>query len=464
MGWIQAVKRCVGGLMVLGLAWGGAGVVGAAPADPELIQRGEYLARVGDCVACHTAPGGPVFAGGLELPTPVGNIVATNITPSKTAGIGNYTLEQFDAAVRRGIRADGKPLYPAMPYPSYAKVTDEDIEAMYAYFMNAVEPVETRPPQTKLPFPFNIRYSMKLWNALFLDETPFQPDPSQGEEWNRGAYLVQGLTHCSTCHSPRNFLMAEDSSRDLAGGEVGPWHAPNITSDPVSGVGSWSLEEIVAYMKQGSIPKSQAAGPMAEAIDHSFQYMTDADLRAMAVYLKSVPPIAEDGVKKPVDSWGRAHADFASVRGKPWPENPDELNGPQLFDAYCAACHQASGQGTFDRQMPALYQNTATGRLQTNNLVMVILEGIHRVSQGYEVRMPGFAHELSDQQIATLSNYLMQAYGNPDGQTSAEQVANLRQGGPVSSSNLILLARAGMVVGLLVVLALVVWLVRRRRS
>ncbi|MBD7978411.1 c-type cytochrome [Serpens gallinarum] len=434
----------------------------AAPFDDEQVKRGEYLARAGDCVACHTLEGGELFAGGLRLSTPLGDVIATNITSSKTAGIGNYTLEQFDDAVRKGIRADGKYLYPAMPYTSYAKTTDEDIEAMYAYFMSGVAPVETRPPATELPFPFNIRLSMAVWNALFLDDEPYQPDPSQNAEWNRGAYLAQGLTHCSTCHSPRNFLMAEMSSKDLAGGEVSVWYAPNITSDVNSGIGGWSTEELVHYMKTGNIAKGQASGPMAEAIDHSLQYLTDADLHAIAVYLKTVPAVVQEGIEKPVYAWGSAVNAVHRSRSGAWPENPDEMTGAQLYDGYCAACHQAHGEGTFDTLLPALYQNTATGRPETNNLAMVILQGIHRVSEGHEIRMPGFAHELSDQQIATLSNYLIQTYGNPQAEVTVGQVENLRAG-KTSAPDLVLFARVAMVVGVIVLLIVLIALMRRRR-
>ncbi|MGH8809949.1 MAG: c-type cytochrome, partial [Noviherbaspirillum sp.] len=262
----------------------------AAPdlSSTDLIKRGQYLATAGDCVACHTAPGGKPMAGGLSLPTPLGPIISTNITPSKTQGIGNYTEAQFTDALRKGVRADGQHLYPAMPYPSYAKVTDDNAHALYACFMQGVAPVDTPPAQqTNLPFPFNIRLSMAAWNLLFLDSKPFVADASKGAEWNRGAYLTRGLAHCSTCHTPRNMLMAEDLSRELGGGEVGSWYAPNITSDANSGVGGWSEQEIVDYMRFGQVAnKGQAAGPMAEAIDHSLRHLTADDSHAIAVYLK----------------------------------------------------------------------------------------------------------------------------------------------------------------------------------
>ncbi len=228
--------------------------------DATLIKRSEYLAIAGDCAACHTAPGGRPMAGGLPLPTPVGNIISTNITPSRSHGIGSYTPQQFTDALRRGVRADGQHLYPAMPYTAYAKVTDEDARALYAYFMGAVAPVDESPQPTRLPFPFDIRLSMAAGNWLFLDDRRFTSDPAQSAEWNRGAYLVSGLAHCSTCHTPRNLLMAEIRSLDLGGGSVGPWQAPNITSDANSGIGGWSVRDLVSYLRDGHAANKAQAG------------------------------------------------------------------------------------------------------------------------------------------------------------------------------------------------------------
>src|SRR5580692_631583 len=269
-----------------------AGVAYAAeqPAHGDAaIERGRYLAIATDCGACHTAPGGKPFAGGLPISTPLGTIYSTNITPSVDFGIGHYTEEEFSRALRRGVRRDGANLYPAMPYTSYAKFTEDDAHALYLYFTQTVKPVEQRPPPTQLPFPMNIRASMIAWNLLFLDSAAFVPDPHQSPEWNRGAYLVQGAAHCSTCHTPRGFLMQEEASRALSGAPVGPWYAPNITSDPISGIGSWTNEEIAAYLRTGHLSgKAQAAGSMGEAVEDSFQHLTAADLDAIATYIKSV--------------------------------------------------------------------------------------------------------------------------------------------------------------------------------
>jgi mono/diheme cytochrome c family protein len=448
----------------------------AMPADgaeAALLARGQYLATAGDCVACHTGPAARPFAGGLLLPTPVGNIVSTNITPSRTHGIGNYTLAQFTDALRKGIRADGKRLYPAMPYTAYALVTDADAAALYAYFMHGVTPVDSAPPPTALPFPFNLRLAMAGWNLLYLDSKPFQPDPARSAPWNRGAYLGRGLAHCGACHTPRNPLMAEDASRELAGGFAGPWYAPNITPDAVGGIGGWTEADIVRYLRTGdATSKAQAAGPMAEAIDHSLRHLSDADLAAIATWIKSVPPLRNPGDTRPASSWGARADDLASIRGMPLPADLNRMTGPQLYDAHCATCHQAHAEGSFDARLPALFHNAALGRPNANNLVMVILAGIERQPDTEDprgtsspaLRMPAFADALSDQQVATLASYLTKRYGNPDATVTAEQVKLLRDGGV--STDLIDGARLGIsAAGLAIFGALVfrTWRARRNR-
>lgn len=439
----------------------------AAGPDAAAIERGRYLATAGDCIACHSVPGGKPMAGGLALATPLGAIVATNITPSTTHGIGKYTLKQFSDAVRHGVRADGANLYPAMPYTAYAKVTDEDTAALYDYFMHGVAAVDAAPAQaTDLPFPFNIRLSMAGWNLLFLDKKPFVVDTAKSMEWNRGAYLAQGLAHCTTCHTPRNALMAEQLSKELGGADLGTWYAPNITSDIHSGVGGWSQQELVDYLRTGrAANKAQAAGPMAEAIDHSLKHLSDADLNAIAHYVKGVPAIRDKADTQPVTQWGKAGDELASIRGVPLPQNLNKMSGAQLYDAQCASCHQAKGEGSFDGSLPPLFHNSVTGRSNSNNLVMAILDGVERQDgKGSHAGhlMPAFRQALSDEQIVTLGNYVQKMYGNPDVKVTAEQVTTLRNGGP--ASNLIGLARAGIIVGVLVLLALLLWWRGRRRK
>jgi mono/diheme cytochrome c family protein len=458
--------RCLGAALIASAGFAFS-VLNAHAADDDLVKRGEYLAKAGDCVACHTAPQGKPFAGGLPLSTPLGSIVSTNITPSKTHGIGNYTLEQFSAALRRGVRADGQHLYPAMPYTSYTLVSDDDVKALYTYFMQGVTPVDESPPATALPFPFNVRLSMAAWNLLFLDQGPFTPDPSKSVEWNRGAYLVRGLAHCSTCHTPRNVLMAENSSMSLAGSVIGTWYAPNVSSDPTSGIGTWSEAEIADYLRTGHvINRAQAAGPMAEAVDNSLRHLTGDDLGAMANYLKSTPPMRNSADVQAAHTWGGPKGSFDEIRGVALPADDKQMSGPQLYDAYCASCHQAhgegAGQGIDGPGLPSLFHNTALGHANTNNLVMVMLEGVHRQESAPDVLMPAFGHTLSDEQITTLGNFLLTQYGNPHASVTLEQVRTLRAGG--EASPLVTIARAGLFVAGLVVLALVFLLTRKRKT
>jgi mono/diheme cytochrome c family protein len=439
----------------------------ADSADAALVQRGAYIATAADCTACHTAPGAKPFAGGASLQTPFGAIMATNITPSKTYGIGNYTFAQFTAALRKGVRADGAHLYPAMPYTAYSLMPDDDVRAVYAYFMHGVAPVESASPTTKLPFPFNIRLSMAAWNFLFLGDKRFTPDAGKSAEWNRGAYLVRGLAHCDVCHSARDLLMGEKASRALGGTSTGTWFAPNVTSDINSGIGGWSEQELVDYLRSGRVAnKAQAAGPMAEAIDASLRHLTDGDLRAIAVYLKAVPPLHDGGDTRPPFAWGAPADDLTPIRGVPWPADRNRMSGPQLYDGYCASCHGSEAQGAGNGALPSLFHNTAMGRTNTDNLVMVVLEGVHRQPDATGIRMPGFADALSDQQIATLAGHLTGRYGNPQAKVTVAQVHELRSGGSPSPligvARAVIIAVASLVVLIVAYLAFRAW--RRRMA
>ena len=436
----------------------------AATSDAATVERGRYLATAGDCIACHSVPGGKPMAGGLALATPLGPIIATNITPSKTHGIGNYTLAQFSDALRHGVRADGANLYPAMPYTAYAKVSDADTAALYDYFMHGVAAVDAAPAKvTDLPFPFNIRLSMAGWNLLFLDKTPYVADASRSVEWNRGAYLAQGLAHCTTCHTPRNALMAEQLSKELGGADLGTWHAPNITSDVNSGVGGWSQQELVDYLRTGrAANKAQAAGPMAEAIDHSLKHLSDSDLHAIAHYVKSVPALRDAADTRAVTQWGQPGNELAAIRGVALPKDLNKMSGAQLYDAQCASCHHAKGEGSADGSLPSLFHNSVTGRSNSNNLVMAILDGVERQDGGSGHLMPAFRQTLSDEQIVTLGNYVQKMYGNPDVKVTAQQVTTLRNGGAPSS--LIGLVRGGIIAGVLALLLVFLWWRRRKQE
>ena len=417
-----------------------AGVEPAAAQDfsPPVLERGRYLAVAGDCTSCHTKPGGgKPFAGGYAIASPIGAIYSSNITPSRVAGIGAYSERDFDRALREGLRADGAHLYPAMPYTAYVQLSDEDVHALYAYFMKGVAPVDTRPPKTNLPFPFNLRFSMALWNALFLKSERFTPDPSKDAEWNRGAYLVTALEHCSVCHSPRNVLMAERTGQAFAGGPVGSWYAPNITSDSISGIGGWSHEELIQYLKTGATyPKSQAAGGMAEAVTNSLQHLDPKDIEAIVTYVMTISPIHDPKETQTSTSYG-APAHFESAFRGAVTGQGETASGLALYSGYCASCHQPTGAGTPDHAYPALFQNTATGASRPDNLVSTILFGVNRDAGGRHVFMPQFGDQsyvqsLSDVQIAAISNYVLTTFGDPKVHVTDHDVATARKGGPPS--------------------------------
>lgn len=439
--------------------------------DAATVARGKYLATASDCIACHTAHKGQPMAGGLVLSSPVGDIVSTNITPSRRYGIGGYTERQFADALRKGIRADGQPLYPAMPYTAYAALSDTDVHALYAWFMQGVAPVDKPTAPTDLPFPMGVRASMKVWNALFLDEAPLKDEPRRSPEWLRGRYLAEGAAHCSTCHTPRGALMQEDKALNMAGSQVGPWYAPNITPHPGAGIGSWSEAELVQYLRTGRVEgKAQAAGSMAEAIGFSFSHLEDADLKAIAHYIKSLPPVdAGEGKGRTTSRFdqgkpGNALADF---RGQGYAAGMQgQHKGAQVYSANCASCHGANGEGSADGYYPSLFHNSAT--VGKTNLVATILLGVDRETQAGHVFMPPFGaqanalNHLSDDEVAALANYLQVRFGSGAPTTRADDVAVIRRGGP--QSHLLLLARLGMGVGVLALVALVVVVVRRRRA
>lgn len=401
-----------------------------------LIKQGEMLATAADCQACHTAPGSQTaYTGGYAIASPMGAIYSSNITPSKQ-GIGDYSEAEFAAAIREGVRRDGQHLYPAMPYTSYHLISDQDIHALYTYFMQGVKPVAQSNHETQLPFPFNMRFSMRIWNWLYSTDQRYQTDPSKSEAWNRGNYLVNGLAHCDTCHTPRNFLMAEQRSQSLAGSPLGSWYAPNITSDKISGIGGWSDDELVGYLKTGrAAGKNQAAGGMAEAVEHSLQYLPDSDLRAIVTYLKQTQPIRSQGETAPAWSYGSPVNVEYEIRGKnAYNANQSLKSGAELFSGNCASCHQPDGSGSKNQAYPSLFHNTATGMVNPQNLISTILFGVQRNTKDHQVLMPAFSSptyvdQLTDQQIADISNYVLHNYGNPQVKVTAEDVAWVRKGG-----------------------------------
>jgi fructose 5-dehydrogenase cytochrome subunit len=458
--------------LILHAALGMAHAQSASADQAAMTEQGRYLAVTGDCAACHTRPGGgKPFAGGYAIMSPMGAIVATNITPSKVAGIGRYTESQFAGALRQGIRADGTHLYPAMPYTSYARMTDADVHALYVYFMNGVAPVDETPAQTRLPFPFNIRLLMIGWNMLFLDGRRFTPDTTKSAAWNRGAYLTDAMEHCDSCHTPRNLLMAEISGKAYAGGPVGAWYAPNITSDPVSGIGGWSDAELIQYLGTGVAQgKGQAAGGMAEAVQDSLQFLTRDDLAAIATYLKSIPPLRDSGDTQPAYTYGQPANFEPGMRGEAKQTSGTPIEGGEgLFSGYCASCHQPTGSGTPSQSYPALFHNTATGGSNADNMISAILFGVDRDVGGHRVFMPrfdeiSFVQSLSDEQIAQITTFVARQFGNPNLHVTAADVAKVRAGGPTSPLAMLAdYAVPVLVVFAAAILALVVLLLSRRQ-
>jgi mono/diheme cytochrome c family protein len=416
-------------LIALGLL---AGVSHTARAD-DAVERGRYLSVAADCVACHTSPKqGKPYAGGYAIASPLGEIWASNITPSTSHGIGNYTEADFAKAVREGVRKDGARLYPAMPYTSYAKLTDEDIHALYVYFMQAVAPVDEEARTTELPFPFSVRSSMAVWNLLFLDKTPFKPDPAQSAQWNRGAYLVEGLAHCSSCHSPRGLMMQEVGGKAFAGGSLGDWYAPNITSHPISGIGGWTDDELAQYLKTGRAEgKGQAGGGMAEAVTNSLSKLRDEDISAIVTYLRTVPAVADKDATRAAFAWG----DAATAPGEPAIRGTDApiASGAVLYSGLCASCHGSRGEGSNEGYYPSLVHNSTVGMVRPQNLVATIIGGIDRQVDGEHVLMPHFSEgsyvqALSDADIAAVATYVRTTFG-PGDQVTEAQVALIRDGG-----------------------------------
>ena len=434
------------------------------PGSSDLIEKGRQIAVAADCAACHTAPEGRPFAGGYPVQTPLGTIYSTNITPSVKNGIGAYDEAAFARAVREGVKPDGTHLYPAMPYPAYSGITDADLHALYVYFKSAVAPEDVSPPKTDLGFPFNIRASMILWNMLYLPYQRFAPKAEETPQIARGRYLVDTLEHCGTCHTPRGLMMGPQSGKDLGGAQLGAWVAPNITPDLLSGIGTWSDEALASYLKTGvAAHLAQAAGPMGEVVEHSTQYLPDADIQAMIAYLRHVPSVKGQAVH-PRSEYGAQGGDEASLRGLT--SNVDL--GWKTFSGVCATCHQVSGQGR--NQYPALFHNTVTGADSPDNLVATILFGVRRTVDGQTHYMPGFGDaaawtdQLSDAQIAAVANYVFKQYGNPSMHVSASDVAKERNGGSLASSMQKFLSILGGVFALVVVVGLLALLVRRKRA
>lgn len=392
--------------------------VPAAPTvDPQVV-RGEYLARMGNCVSCHTVHGNEAFAGGLPFTTPygfLGTLYSTNITPDEETGIGTWSEADFVKAMHTGEGPDG-PFFPAFPYTSFTKVSDEDAKAIYAY-LRTVKPVKYEPPSNSFIFVLG-RFGMKIWNAMFLEEGRFVADSSQSKEWNRGAYLVNGLGHCSACHTPRNALLAEKPSEHLWGavvpdvvleGEYRPWFAVNLTQSKQGGLGAWSADDIKRYLKTGHNRFAGTFGPMNEVIANSLSHMTEEDAQAMAVYIKSLPPAPESVPMQITEEETKA--------------------GEALYLKHCEECHARSGRGGFMKAPPVAGSAIVQGR-DPASLINIILYGAEPAKglnpPGAWESMRSFRDRMSDEEVAAVANYVRSSWKNAGSKITAQDVARQR--------------------------------------
>jgi len=400
----------------------------SAGSDPASIERGRYLAVAADCTACHTAPGGKPFAGGLAIDSPLGTIYSTNITPNLESGIGKFTLEDFDRAVRHGIDDDGVTLYPAMPYPSYALMSDEDIAALYTYLMHAVEPVPSSQHANAIAWPLSIRWPVAMWRKLFApspDAPAFNASRYADPVVARGAYLVEGPGHCGSCHTPRAITLQEkalDDSSDLflAGGQrIGGWVAVNLRGNPGDGLGNWSKEDIVATLRTArSAEQSVIGAPMSEVVVHSTQNLTAADSQAIAAYLKTLAPSHAATAKFAANPATAA----ALARG----HEPDR--GAQLYDDNCAACHHTDGLGS-PMAMPKIAGNSSVLADDPGSLILLVLGGsaLPGTAQAPSpLSMPGFGWRLSNEEVAQLLTFIRTSWGNHAAGVTAGEVARVR--------------------------------------
>lgn len=392
-----------------------------ASASVDVLARGEYLSRAADCIACHTAPGGKPYAGGLAFKLPFGTIYSSNITSDKTYGIGGWSDEQFVRAVREGVGADGRHLYPAFPYTSYTQLSRQDVLAIKAYlFSLPAEPHPDRPAD--LRFPFNQRWAMAFWKALFFDNERFEFDARKSSEWNRGAYLAVALGHCGECHTPRNSGFGLQSREELAGADLQGWRAYNITSDPAWGIGAWSEAEIAAYLSSGHAQgRGTASGPMAEAIGHSLRYLTAGDMEALVAYLREVPPRRGN---HPVKANLQPEKAISSSTMLPAAEDEAYPRGRELFAGDCAGCHAWNGQGRQITQA-ALLGTRGVADPSGLNVAQVVLFGTGDF-QGNGILMPGFASAYSDEEVAEVVNFVLAHFGGVQGRMMPGTIAKLR--------------------------------------
>ncbi|MGI4813639.1 MAG: c-type cytochrome [Janthinobacterium lividum] len=426
--------RIIGGMLAsLAILLAGVGALPMASAEPaavdaSLVARGAYLAKAADCAGCHTATGGgAAYAGGLGMASPFGTIVSSNITPDPRFGIGAYRYEDFARALRNGVTPDNKHLYPAMPYAAFSKIDDQDMRALYAYMMHGVKPVARPAPPTHVPFPFNQRWLLIFWKMLFKPNGVYQARNDRDAQWNRGAYLVQGMGHCGACHTPRGIGFQERGNDEtslqfLAGAVNDHWFAANLTGDRASGLGRVGEADLAAFLKTGHGAGLVAYGSMVEEIEDSTQYLSDDDLSAIARYLKSLPAQRGSGnfvaatkavVRTPAQ--GNHLADQAPA-------------GAPIYQSFCAQCHQADGSG-IPQAFPKLAGNPTVLNDDTTSLIRLLVEGGNSPNTLHgpaRQNMPAFAGQLSDLQIAQVLTFIRTAWGNDAGPVTTNDVQTLR--------------------------------------
>jgi alcohol dehydrogenase (quinone), cytochrome c subunit len=410
------------------------GAAGGAD-DVALIKRGEYLARVGDCAACHTAKDGKPFAGGLPLQTPIGTVYSTNITPDAQTGIGNYTYADFDNALRHGTSKAGYTLYPAMPYPSYARIQPNDVKALYAYFMHRVPAVHQPRTPNGIRWPLSMRWPLALWRIAFAPEVAHevaagadaQATDGAAMSLERGRYLVEGLGHCGACHTSRGTLLQEKALTDgggpafLQGGVVEQWFANNLRDDRADGLGEWSRDDIVAFLKAGRNAHSAAFGGMRDVVLDSTQYMSDVDLNSVAAYLQSLAPARQQAALVYSDQAALAlHAGQTTAPGA------------RTFLDNCAACHRSDGKG-YEGVFPRLALSSTVNAQDPTSLVSLVLHGASMpgtASAPTVFTMPAFGQRLNDQQVADVVTFIRGAWGNQAPSVDADTVRRIRKASP----------------------------------
>ncbi|MEO5686940.1 MAG: cytochrome c [Burkholderiaceae bacterium] len=375
-------------------------------ANAPLVERGQYLAAAGDCAGCHTTEGGPAYAGGKPLETPFGTVLSANLTPD-ASGLKSWNADQFYRAMHEGISANGDHLYPAFPYNYFARMPRADTDAVFAY-LQSLPPVVNNPDRNQLPFPFNIRALMSVWNLLYLDKTTFVADPAHDEQWNRGAYLVEGPGHCAACHTPKTMLGGPKSGRDFQGGTFGTWFAPDLTPNGRTGLGGWTRDETVAFLKTGRNAHASASGEMGLVVQDSTSNLSVDDLQAMAVYLA-------DRVASPV------------VQMTP-PDTGQMKTGEAIFVDECSGCHLMHGQGQA-LAFPPLAHSANAQQVDPTTTLHLILAGVQASptrAQPTPFTMPAFAWKLDDRQVAAVATYLRNNWGNAAPAVGPDQVAKLR--------------------------------------